>query len=293
MNWDVFYLNLSLRRGFKSNRKEIKKDDGGKLKKATEVLREKLDGKTLGAFLWERFCDNNGKGEKTRFSEQFVGNKIIDGALYPTREMYKEEFEKIWAEQSKHYTILTKDLKQKFYNAIFYQRPLKPQELGFCIFEDGKHRIYKAHPLFQKFRVLQTVNQLKIINGDEKKDLSNEQKDKLVEILLKTFDGISSNSKSSLGTLSFSVMKKKLGLHKTIKFNIESEKRDKIYADITSFLMSKEECFGRKWFELPTWKQMRIVLMILSDKISDDRIRRYLSGYNLPENQIENILIQP
>ncbi|MCR5506445.1 MAG: type II CRISPR RNA-guided endonuclease Cas9 [bacterium] len=288
-------FQLSLRRGFKSNRKEIKNDEGGKLKKATEELKQKLNNQTLGQFLWQKFEEDNKKGVKIRFSEQFIGTKIKDDSLYPTREMYEEEFEKIWAEQSKYYPVLTEDLKQKFYNAIFYQRPLKPQELGFCIFEDGQHRIYKAHPLFQKFRVLQTVNQLQIITGDTKQDLSKEQRNNLIEILLKTFDGVS-NSKTAKGTISFTEIKKKLfpkELQKTIKFNIESDKRDKIYADITSFLMSKEECFGQKWFELPTWKQMRIVLMILSDKISDDRIKRYLSVYNLSENQIENILIQP
>ncbi|MBR4316308.1 MAG: type II CRISPR RNA-guided endonuclease Cas9, partial [Alphaproteobacteria bacterium] len=134
-------FQLSLRRGFKSNRKETKNDEGGKLKKATEELKQKLNNQTLGQFLWKQFEDDRKNGEvkakKIRFSEQFVENKIIDGALYPTREMYEEEFEKIWAEQSKYYPVLTEDLRQKFYNAIFYQRPLKPQELGFCIFEDG------------------------------------------------------------------------------------------------------------------------------------------------------------
>ena len=289
-------FNLSLRRGFKSNRKENKTDEGGKLKKATEELKEKLNNQTLGQFLWQRFQDNRINGEekagKTRFSEQFVGTKIKDDSLYPTREMYQDEFEKIWTEQSKYYSILTDELKQKFNNAIFHQRPLQAQERGFCMFEDGEHRIYKAHPLFQKFRVLQTVNQLKIISKDDP-NLSDEQRNKLVETLLKTFDGVSS-SKSLLGTLSFDKIKKKLELpSKSTKFNLEDSKREKIYADTTSFLMSKEDCFGSKWFDLSIEEQGEIVSKILDSSIEDDKIKTYLKKYNLSEKQIDNILVQP
>ncbi len=292
-------FQLSLRRGFKSNRKENKTDEGGKLKKATEELKQKLNNQTLGQFLWQKFQDNKKNGEeksdKTRFSEQFVGNKIKEDSLYPTREMYQDEFEKIWAEQSKYCSILTDALKKKFNNAIFYQRPLQAQELGFCMFEDGEHRIYKAHPLFQKFRVLQTINQLKIISSNTKQDLSEEQKNKLIEILLKTFDGVS-NSKTARGTISFTEIKKKLfpkELQKTIKFNIESDKREKVYADTTSFLMSKEDCFGSKWFDLSIDEQSEIVSKILDSSIEDDKIKTYLKKYNLSEQQIDNILIQP
>ena len=291
-------FQLSLRRGFKSNRKENKNDEGGKLKKATEELKQKLNNQTLGQFLWKKFQDNKKNGEeksdKTRFSEQFVGNKIKEDSLYPTREMYQDEFEKIWAEQSKYCSILTDALKKKFNNAIFYQRPLRTQELGFCMFEDGEHRIYKAHPLFQKFRVLQTINQLKIISSNTKQDLSEEQKNKLIEILLKTFDGVS-NSKTARGTISFTEIKKKLfpkELQKNNKFNIESDKREKVYADTTSFLMSKEDCFGSKWFDLSIEEQGEIVSKILDSSIEDDKIKAYLKKYNLSEQQIDNILIQ-
>lgn len=293
-------FNLSFRRGFKSNRKEIKKDNKNNsgLSKAMKELDTLLSGKTLGEFLYEKFCKNyknrgnNNKIEKTRFSEQFDGQKLKDGALYPTREMYEFEFEKIWSKQAEFHSVLTDELKRKFYNAIFYQRPLKPQQLGFCMVEDGEYRIYKAHPLFQKFRVLQTVNQLEVVESGKKQNLTEEQRSKLVDILLKSFDGVSS-AKSSRGTISFVEIIKKLKLPKSIKFNIESEKRDKIYADTTAFLMSRDDCFGPLWFKLSLEEQCKIIDMILDDEISEDKIKQCLEAYNLQERQIENILIQP
>lgn len=40
--------NLSLRRGFKSNRKELQKEGGGKTKQAMKKLKQELNGQTLG-----------------------------------------------------------------------------------------------------------------------------------------------------------------------------------------------------------------------------------------------------
>lgn len=283
-------FNLSLRRGFLSNRKELKKDKDGDIKKATEALLQQLNDKTLGQFLWEKIENNknNNIKEKIRFSEQFIGDKIKDNALYPTREMYQDEFNKIWENQSKYYPLLTNELKNKFFNIIFYQRPLKPQTLGFCMFEDGEHRIYKAHLIFQKFRVLQTINQLKIVQGDTNQDLSNEQKETLKNTLLTTFDKVSDK-----GVLSFSKMKNILNLSKNIKFNLENEKRNNIYADTTSFLMSKENCFGNLWFDLSFDDRCKIIDMILDDSIDENTIISYLNKYNLTKIQIENILKQP
>ena len=89
--------------------------------------------------------------------------------------MYEDEFDRIWSKQAEFHDILTDELKGKFYNAIFFQRPLKPQQRGFCMFEDGELRIYKAHPLFQRFRALQTINQMEI----DDKPLTEEQREAL------------------------------------------------------------------------------------------------------------------
>lgn len=276
--------NLSLRRGFKSNRKELQKEGGGKTKQAMEKLKQELNGQTLGQYLWNKMQEYKGK-EKIRFSNLFDGNKIKDGSVYPSREMYEDEFDRIWSEQAEFYDILkNEDLKNDFHNAIFYQRPLKPQQRGFCEFEDGELRIYKAHPLFQRFRALQTINQMEV----DDKPLTQEQLQILKDELFKNF-----KYTTKQGTLSFSKIKTMLGFPRNAKINIESETRKDIYADKTAYLLSRPECFGEKWFEIPFEDQCSIVEMLIGDA-EDEVVKQFLKdNYNLDDEHCENILKQP
>ncbi|GEM_PF-123027 len=292
--------NLSLRRGFKSNRKELQKEGGCKTKQAMEKLKQELNGQTLGQYLWDKMQQLQGK-EKIRFSNLFDGNKIKDGSVYPSREMYEDEFDRIWQKQAEFYDILkNEDLKNSFHNAIFYQRPLKPQQRGFCEFEDGELRIYKAHPLFQRFRALQTINQIEV----DDMPLTTEQKHILKQVLLEKFKYNPDDGRNALfnnsstkeisvnkdGTLSFSKIKTIFGFPKSAKINIESEKRKDIYADKTSYLLSRPQCFGEKWFEIPFDEQCSIVEILIGNT-EDEAVKQFLQEhYNLDDEHCENII---
>ena len=296
--------NLSLRRGFKSNRKEDK-DSKGKTKQAMKNLEDALEGQTLGQYLWKKFSENkakenikiDGKKQKinhTRFADNEYDNKgnLNKDALYPSRDMYEYEFEIIWQTQAEFYDILkNKDLKNDFHNAIFYQRPLKPQTRGFCEFEDGEFRIYKAHPLFQRFRTLQTINQMMIKSGDETIQLTPDGREKLIK---EVFNNFKETRKD--GKLSFAGIKKLLGLPKSVSFNLESEgkkERTDIYADKTAYLLSRPECFGDKWFEIPFDEQCSIVDMLIGDA-EDEAVKQFLKKYyNLDDEHCEKIINQP
>ena len=97
------------------------------------------------------------------------------------RKDYEDEFDKIWDTQSKFHLILTPDLRDKIRDkVIFYQRPLKSQksQVSVCELEgrtieierDGKKckKIVgpkvcpKSSPIFQVFRMWQTINNLTI-----------------------------------------------------------------------------------------------------------------------------------
>lgn len=337
--------NLSLRRGFKSNRKEDK-DSKGKTKQAMKNLENALEGQTLGQYLWKKFSENkakenikiDGKKQKinhTRFADNEYDNKgnLNKDALYPSRAMYEDEFDRIWSKQAEFYDILkNEDLKNDFHNAIFYQRPLKPQQRGFCEFEDGEFRIYKAHPLFQRFRTLQTINKIKV----DDKDLTQEQRELLKKELFEEFK--TKNTKA--GTISFSDIRTILGLKKGVKINLEKnddaendgdnihtdktpedkddkkdddKEYDNIYADKTAYLLSRLECFGEKWFEIPFDEQCSIVDILtdcvynnLKEKevyeeqqtqdggkhiLEDDEIKQFLKEhYNLDYKHCENII---
>jgi CRISPR-associated endonuclease Csn1 len=96
--------------------------------------------------------------------------------------MYRDEYEVIWETQQKHYPdILTDELKQRLYKAIFHQRRLKSQDdlIGICALEDGAYlRIEKGGELvptkpqkrtpactirFQRFRALQRINDMRVV----------------------------------------------------------------------------------------------------------------------------------
>ena len=97
------------------------------------------------------------------------------------RQDYLDEFNIIWNKQAEYHKELTEELKQEIRDVvIFYQRRLKSQKglISFCEFEsrkieveiDGKKKtktvgsrvIPRSSPLFQEFKVWQTLNNLEV-----------------------------------------------------------------------------------------------------------------------------------
>lgn len=111
------------------------------------------------------------------------------------RQDYIDEFEKIWSVQSRFHPELTPELKKKLKDIIiFYQRPLKSQKglISLCEFESrevdisvdgvikkkkiGSRVCPRSSPLFQEFKVYQTVNNI-LVNGEP---LDDNDREKLV-----------------------------------------------------------------------------------------------------------------
>lgn len=103
------------------------------------------------------------------------------------RQDYLDEFEILWENQAKYHLELTPELKQEIRDVvIFYQRRLKSQKslISICEFErkeqvvevDGKKKtiltgsrvIPRTSPLFQEFKIWQTLNNLEIRLSDTK-----------------------------------------------------------------------------------------------------------------------------
>ena len=103
------------------------------------------------------------------------------------RQDYLDEFEILWENQAKYHPELTPELKQEIRDVvIFYQRRLKSQKslISICEFErkeqvvevDGKKKtiltgsrvIPRTSPLFQEFKIWQTLNNLEIRLSDTK-----------------------------------------------------------------------------------------------------------------------------
>ncbi len=111
------------------------------------------------------------------------------------RQDYLDEFDAIWGKQSQYHKELTIELKKEIRDIIiFYQRRLKSQKglISTCEFEkreiivekDGKRRtkiigckvIPRSHPLFQEFKIWQTLNDIEVSVVDRR--TKHKQKEK-------------------------------------------------------------------------------------------------------------------
>jgi len=127
------------------------------------------------------------------------------------RQDYLDEFNTIWETQAQFHKALTKELKSEIRDVIiFYQRKLKSQKglISFCEFEqkpieveiDGKKKIKirgsrvipRSSPLFQEFKIWQTLNNLEVTDKTTKQKFKLEIEDKL-----KLFDELNIKPKLS------------------------------------------------------------------------------------------------
>lgn len=143
--------HICQRRGFKSGRKDA---DTGKdiiqYNKEKEIL-TRNNCKTIGEYEY-KLNEENKKIRKTKFNAD-------DQEVNSSRISYIEEFNILMKTQN-----INKDLADKFFNAIFYQRPLKSQKgaVGKCTLEKTKPRCAISHPLFEEFRMFQYLNSIKV-----------------------------------------------------------------------------------------------------------------------------------
>ena len=254
----LFHLNQ--RRGFKSNRKSSNDKESGVIKqsiKAVEELMEKYNSKTYGEFLWKRFQKME-KDRKTPGTQQNnwvlsrrpINFKAQDNyAVYANRDMIEHEFNQLWKSQARfHEKIKDNKLKEKFFKAIFEQRPLKQPIVGKC-FYTGEDRISKASPYFQKFRILKELNNLKWINDRGESFSIIEMKNKKgIEfrnhLIIKFFQ--------KKKEVKFSEIEKTFKqffpeIENFSSFNLDTYNRDKLEGDKTSCILRKEFCEWDKW----------------------------------------------
>ena len=267
-------FNLSVRRGFKSNRKDASaaeatssagSDNLSQAEKCAELSKAISESgcRTLGEFLWKN--QNKNKGIR------FVPGRM---SYYPLRKMYEDEFNVIRTAQEKHFKNIDWN---SIYNAIFFQRPLKPQERGRCQYMIEKERTFKSMPSAQKVRILQEIRNLKYQNEDGKTiPISEEQEDILLSLL------------DSKEKVAFDAFRKALKLNSACTFNLEKN-RDFLLGNSTAVKMRSKNRFGDLWDTFSLEEQDAIVeKLITADE--DGEIFEMLKKYSLSDEQKESIV---
>ena len=258
----LFHLNQ--RRGFKSNRKTDRGDnDAGKIAQGTARLDQSMlaeGARTYGEFLHKLRAKAPDPRQvpsvRTRLKPMTLEQgKTEDGYdFYPGRHHLEDEFAKLWDAQASHHPELTDDLRATLFETIFYQRPLKVPEVGRCLYND-EPRLAKAHPLFQRRILLETVNQLRIrAPGKPDRALSLEERDHIVMAL----DGKTAKAPTS-ANVSFKQLRKVLKLMPDQSFSLESETRKGIDCDRLRAILAHKDRFGPRWSTLGTEAQWDLV----------------------------------
>ena len=264
----LFHLNQ--RRGFKSNRKADrgKNEEDGKIKLGVNRLFEAMrdaGAETLGAYLHGRRAagadPNSIPGVRTRLRPEAGEGARGDGYdFYPDRRMLEEEFELIWERQAPHHPdMLTDENKNRLFEVIFHQRPLKQPKIGTCTLIAGEERLPKAHPLFQQRRLLEELNALKIVRpGETARPLTKEQRD-LLYLKLKDKRAVT-----------FESLRKTLNLDPDARFNKESENCKDLKGDEVAAELGAKTRFGKRWSNLHIDMQCKIVERIRDQESDED-----------------------
>lgn len=211
-------LRLSKRRGYKGEFKAKKKgpvaEGSNELSLAMRTLAEQRGislkdendtGITLGQYLLHRI--ENGLPTKLKIKEDSdtpQSKKTEDANapnLYALRRMVEHEFNAIWDTQAKHHEILNsthdnRPIREYFYEALFFQRPLKSAAnlVAQCELEPTLPRAPRAQMAFQRFRIEKTLADLRWGAGKRAEPITPEQKQVIRELLdhndKVTFEGI-------------------------------------------------------------------------------------------------------
>ncbi len=257
--------HIAQRRGFLSNRKESTKgNENGAVKEGINEITDKKGDKTLGQYFYEL----KQSGEKVR-------------ARYTSRkEHYEEEFNKICTVQN-----ISEELKERLYNAIFFQRKLKSQKflVGKCIFERNKPRCPISHFEFEEFRMLQFINSIRVKRNEDETDdqkfteLLDFEREELKELFFR----------KSKSTFTFKDIKSKLcgKKHEDWEFN---------YIDETNIAgcpvsTSLKEIFGEKWKAVKIGNyDINDIWHVLYDFDDDDKLKEFAKDkLNLSEDDVK------
>ena len=160
------FYHMIQRRGFLSNRKDQSGDDTGMVKESINNLTQEMHDAGY-EYLGDYFYSLYNKGEKIRNH-------------YTARnEHYLAEFKAICEKQDLDKN-LGHEVVHQIEKAIFDQRPLKSQkgQVGKCVFEKNKTKCPSSHPMYEEFRMLSFINNIKIQtpNDDVLRPLSQEER---------------------------------------------------------------------------------------------------------------------
>lgn len=242
-------VHLNQRRGAVGIETDPEDPEEGKVKEGIDRLAKRMAernaetvGQLIADLMDERRCEADGKGpwQKPVRNRQYRMKE--DDQLYADRPRIRDEFNKLWERQKNHdgplSALLTDDLKTRLDDStgdtvwrhkgiLFGQRRTywDTGTLGRCDLEPTERCVPLADMYAQEFRVVETVNNIRITErGKSERALSPDERTKVIDVLRKQKTG------------SVATVRKALGIDKkTVKefytLNIERDKDREINTD--------------------------------------------------------------
>lgn len=267
----IFHLNQ--RRGFKSNRLSDpgSDEDEGLIKSAiTKTRQAMLDGgfQTVGAYL--NALRTQGKPTRSR-----RGGAANDYELYVDRDMVAEEFDAIMVVQTGFYPeLLSQNVIDDLRDTLLFQRSLRPVEPGWCSLVSGERRAPLALPIVQQFRMLQELNNLRVVGDDfVERSLTIPERDAL-------FNELEVSEK-----LTFAKIRKAIGCARHERFNLEIGGRKHLSGNATAYAISDDTCLGKLWFQFDLAEQNALVREILEAHDDDILVALLQTNYGFSDHQ--------
>lgn len=225
-------LHLNQRRGALGVEADPEEDGGdeeeGKVKEAIHHLRTQLKGRTFGHFVADLMDERRHavSGKDGKFFQDPVRNRRDKFEFHADRTLIREEFNLIWVLQRSAggdlARILTDELKARFDDpsendtwrhkgVLFGQRRTywDAGTLGRCDLEPTDLRCSMADMYAQEFRVLETVNNIRVgKRGEAENPLGPEERTAVMAVLRKQKSASADTVRSALGIDKRSLKKK-------------------------------------------------------------------------------------
>lgn len=249
--------HLNQRRGFQTNRKTDRPDESGKVKVGQKNLAEQLAGRTVGQWLHERRLSGARFRATPDPTSKSAGKTWFQ--FYPHRDMMKDEFDRLWTAQAAYHPDLLTEVKRlAVRDAIFRQRPLKPQPVGKCTLNPPELRAPKALPSVEAREIYERLNQIRYgIPPQLDQRLSRADRDVLARDLL-------AGSK-----VDWKKVRRLLKLPADTAFNLE-ELLPELPNSKTAARMKRPEAFGPAWPAMSLDERNAITEHFLAAEDEDD-----------------------
>lgn len=297
-------------------------------------------GKTVGEYIYDTLLqkpDQKIRGKLVRTIERkFYKNELRQilekqkefHAELRSDDLYKMCLDELYPYNEAHKNnIASRDFTYLFVDdIIFYQRPLKSKKslISKCVLESRTYKqedgtikkegikcISKSNPLYQEFRLLQWMKNLKVFRRDDKNeiDITSEllpteeawmnlyhwlnDKTEIDQNTLLKYDafGLEENIRKDLGLEQFRVFKKdkEQGLHTYYRWNYVEDKSyplNETRGEIVKRLNKAK--IGTEFLTLESEKNLWHILYSVEDKNEiESALRKFASKHHLPEVFVE------